>query len=383
MSTWAVRPISRLRRQEALGPLCSPRSGLRISVYLPVYPSLPRTRQNPLLEREGIDALIRRLDSLRVPSEEADLWCDRLRAVADAIPAPGSMVGTLAVFLDDREACIFPLSSSEPLLVAVGERYRLRPLLSALRRERSYALLALSEKRVAFFEGSSCGLHRSQSDLLPSDLASRRTGGPADSECSASRADLGGSAAVAKCEIPTAGRSGDLEGFHRAVAEAARKTVEGCGDPLILAAEMGQQSRFRAVAGIPSLVPEGIEGDPDLLTPRALHARAWPIVSAAAERQERDALAGYRLARERGSASEQLGEVAASAVAGRIDNLWIASDPRSPGRVDPSDGRLLSSSCDDDVLDDLAAIVLHQGGKVLVVDEESMPGSGLAAARYR
>jgi hypothetical protein len=363
--------------------LCSPRPSLRISVYLPVYPAIPQSSQNPLLHSEVIDALSRLLDSLKIPPEQARSWCDRLVAAAGGISEPGSMVGTLAVFLDDLEARIFPLSSSEPLLVAIGERYRLRPLLAALQREHGYALLALSARRVTLLEGSSWGL-RPAAPEGPSDALE----GTRDWKA----LEVSGELFAEAPEGPelnfglgtsTGKSTRDLEHFHRVVAEATRRRIEGRSDPLILAADLEHQSSFRAVAGIPSLVPEGIDGDPELLTPRALHARAWPIVRAAADREEREELLDYQHAREKRRGTERLSEVANSAVAGRIDRLWIAADSRSPGRIDPRDGRILRFSRNDDVLDDLAAIVLHNGGKVRVVDEDSMPGDSFAAAQYR
>lgn len=65
----------------------------------------------------------------------------------------------------------------------------------------------------------------------------------------------------------------------------------------------------------------------------------------------------------------------------------MAADQLVPGSLDPSSGRIsfdqLAHPNVDDLLDDLAELVLKKGGEVVVVPADSMPTQTGAAAIYR
>ncbi|MHB8797015.1 MAG: hypothetical protein ACYDBY_01000 [Thermoanaerobaculia bacterium] len=80
--------------------------------------------------------------------------------------------------------------------------------------------------------------------------------------------------------------------------------------------------------------------------------------------------------------------VAEAAVAGRVRRLVVAGGKTLFGRMDRETGEITlhagqSGPQDDDVLDDLAEIVLARGGEVFVLDAAKMPHEAAAVAIYR
>jgi hypothetical protein len=65
----------------------------------------------------------------------------------------------------------------------------------------------------------------------------------------------------------------------------------------------------------------------------------------------------------------------------------VEADRQVPGHVDPLNGRIefgnLSHPQVDDLIDDLAELVLNKGGQVVVAPAERMPTDTGAAAIYR
>ena len=70
-----------------------------------------------------------------------------------------------------------------------------------------------------------------------------------------------------------------------------------------------------------------------------------------------------------------------------VSELAIVADRLIPGRLDPVSGSIteadLHEAVVDDLLDDLAELVLRKGGEVVVVPTERMPTDTGAAAIFR
>jgi stalled ribosome rescue protein Dom34 len=92
-------------------------------------------------------------------------------------------------------------------------------------------------------------------------------------------------------------------------------------------------------------------------------------------------------ARSKGLGTDELAEVAEAATAGRVATLLIEADRQIPGRMESETGRItlddLAHPEVDDLLDDLAELVLKMGGQVVVVPAERMPTPTGVAAIFR
>jgi hypothetical protein len=80
-----------------------------------------------------------------------------------------------------------------------------------------------------------------------------------------------------------------------------------------------------------------------------------------------------------------IADIAKSAVKGEITKLLIAKDVNVFGTVNRATGKLAINPFqldheDDDILDDLAQIVVLNGGKVIAIDKDKIPGKRVAIA---
>jgi stalled ribosome rescue protein Dom34 len=95
----------------------------------------------------------------------------------------------------------------------------------------------------------------------------------------------------------------------------------------------------------------------------------------------------YDTARANGLGDERLAHIAKAVVAGRVATLLIAADREVPGRLEAATGGIkLANPANpevDDVLDDLGALALKMGGKVVILPTERMPTATGVAAIYR
>ena len=156
---------------------------------------------------------------------------------------------------------------------------------------------------------------------------------------------------------------------------------------MILAALPEHHTLFRQVSHNPYLVDEGIGVNPDAVTIDGLRERAWRVVEPYYLGRLAWITEEFNAAASRELGSADLAQVAEAAVAGRVDTLLIHADREVPGRIDRATGRLdlsdLTRPDADDILDDLAEMVLTMKGRVVVVPAARMPTKSGVAAIYR
>jgi hypothetical protein len=118
-----------------------------------------------------------------------------------------------------------------------------------------------------------------------------------------------------------------------------------------------------------------------------LRAEAWRVVEPAYLQRLAKLSDDFQIARSRDLGSDDLARIAEAATAGRVGTLLVEDDRQIPGKIDRATGRIQSGNLSDpevdDVLDDLAELVLRMKGEVVVVPVERMPSATGAAATYR
>lgn len=373
--------IARPLDPSALRALCRPvEGGACVSIYLPLEP-LPPASQNAVRARSAAQDAVKRLEAIGVSGSALARWGTRLEDAAESLASVRDPRGSVVVLADASNLHVVRVSTRLPLRVSVGERLALRPLLRALALETPYRVLAVSAKRVALFEGDALGLHPASSEGLPASLEDALGSETSEKQLRMRGTQSGGgSPAFYSHDARSDERKLDFERFRHAVAVAANRRFAGDATPLVIAADAPHAAALRAEMDVPGLLDEALTLSPDAASPAELHARAWPLVSASLTARASGARASWERARNAGKGLDLLDDVAAAAVAGRVHRLWLAADAPRPGAVDPASGRILPGRGDDDVLDDLAALVIRHGGEVRVAPDDAVPtATGLAA----
>ncbi len=369
-----------------------PRARVSLVLASPDASGFDELRRVPLELRAAAQRAEEDLARAGVEAAERGRMLAPLRALHEGLregsPAPAALPPlpwTLALCLDARGARRWTfgtrLEAFERPLVAVSRRPRVLPLLEALSHERRYRALALSPRRVALFEGDASGARARAAPDVPGTLEAAlgaQLEAPEGHQQHSAGRDASGDARAAVVHHGQGGasaeRSLDLERFHRAVAAAVAEHWRGAGTPLVLFADAGSQGRFRKAHALEGLLAQGVEGNADELSPAQVHEAAWPLVHALAQEQARSAEDDLERARGQAEACvEGVPELVRRALESRVERLWIAADAARPGHVREDDGSLEEGWPGEDVLDELAGIVLRRGGAVHVLPRGSRP----------
>lgn len=259
---------------------------------------------------------------------------------------------------------------------AVGDRYYLKPLLRAVTFPQTAFIIALSEGAARLIKISAEGPAETLNVANMPDSAADHAG----------KSSLGDRAPKRRLQ-GTEGRKVRVRQYSRAVDQAIRPVIGGRDVPLILAATEPIASIFRSVSSYPRLLAETIDGNPEERSDADLATAARGVLDGYYAEQLTDARHAYEVRQGQGRAQSDLADIARSATYGLVDTLFVDIDSFVPGTVDPQSGaieyRQTASSADYDVVDELARRSLLQGGRILAVRSEEVPGGGTAAAILR
>ncbi|MEZ5316880.1 MAG: hypothetical protein R2752_05715 [Vicinamibacterales bacterium] len=296
----------------------------------------------------------------------------------------------LAVLGSSGHFQTFSLRGRVPELAIVADTFHVKPLLREFQSADRFQILSLTRSEIRLYEGNrdaieeiepAPGVPRTLTDALGTELT----------EAHLTVASYGGAGGAAmhhghhsrKDEVEV-----DADRFFRVVDRSILERHSRPGRlPLLLVALPEHQARFRSLSRNRHLLEERVDADPGSLGLEALRQRAWQAIAPRYEARLDLLTDQFHQAAARQRASARPEAVARAAVERRVETLLIDAGQTLPGRVDPASGRLEPARLDDphvdDVLDDLAELVLAADGDVLVVPSERMPAPGGCAAIFR
>ncbi len=299
----------------------------------------------------------------------------------------------LAVFATRDTFDVYRLRRRVQPLAIVADSAHTKPLLKYLQTQGRYHLLVLSTNTAQLYEGDRYqldevdisgedvpesmidALDHEQRDLHAT-LAAYRT---ATGDAWGTSQNQG----LRKTDIDN-----DIEQFFRAVDRAVMATYSvPSGLPLILAALPEHHSLFRRVSRNPQLLDTGVQGNAAAMDDSTRRQEAWQVFEPhySAQLEARVAQFGHAASQKLGT--DQIKQIAKDAYDGKVGTLLIEEDRVIPGRILDRDNVVFdrdgSEKIIDDVLDDLAELVMRQGGDVWVMPADRMPSETGAAAINR
>ena len=179
----------------------------------------------------------------------------------------------------------------------------------------------------------------------------------------------------------------DILHYFQLVAKGLSGVLEDPQAPLVLAAVDEHFPRYRSANKHPRLLKEGIVGNPERTSDRALYNQAWRIVEPHFLAKRDQALERYTELRGSGRAANTMTDLMQAADQGRIDVLLLDDRTELWGTYDATLAELevhaQPETGDEDLLDKVAFYTLARGGKVFTVPDGAMPDGGPAAAILR
>jgi stalled ribosome rescue protein Dom34 len=157
--------------------------------------------------------------------------------------------------------------------------------------------------------------------------------------------------------------------------------------PLILAAAEPMDSVYRSVNSYPHLLPATLPGNPDTSSEAELTERARRLLDDVYAAELSTIRETYELRASQRRASTDIADVARAATFGLVDTVLVDIDEVVAGSVDDETGAITIDDTDDainyGVVDEIARRVWLNGGRVLAVRSDDIPGNGSVAAILR
>jgi hypothetical protein len=384
-----VQTISRNDLQELLGDTAE---GPHVSIYMPAVVAGQQTLQNPIrfknLTREAEGYLHQRGMN---EHEAARLLKPALRMIEDEEFWQHQDAGLAVLVAKDRcHQFRLPIEFQE--LVAVQDRFYIKPLLPALAEGERFYILALSKNRVRLFDSNRHGAREIELENVPRSLAealgheltspsSAFHGGVAPRDAAQRLPDHQGQVASAYEDDSKM----EVQQFFKRLNPGLKRYLHD-GRPLVLAgveyllAAYQQETDYKPVVG-------KVTGNFDTEKPHSVHEQAWPIVEPYFAQARDAALERYSELAGTGRSANGLDEIVIAATEGRIDTLFVSRDARCWGRFHAAERRIEAHdeprTGDKELLDMAAVNTILQGGRVFVLAPEQVPDGEPQAAILR
>ncbi|MEY3386525.1 MAG: hypothetical protein RIR53_1336 [Bacteroidota bacterium] len=357
-----------------------------LSLYLPTHRTQPERRDDQTRYRQLVRTLSDSLKNTYADDGMADLlapfralerddafWNSRRQGVA-VFRAPG-------VFITQH------LDRAVPEIAVVADHFHVKPLFRLLQTQDQYHVLCLTRESAQLFVGNRDELEEvsfaTGPMLLINEILGDELSDPGFSNSNSGGTDRTVPHTTIEDEVDK-----DTERFFRHVDRlvleiASRPT----GLPLVVASLPEQSSLFHRISHNPSLVDASIIVNPFGIELRDLVHRAWEVMRPYALAESETLIEAYDEAAGHHEGIDGIFAIAQAAAEGRIETLFVEDSREIPGRIDEQTGTVvfddLAMPDVNDLLDDIARIVLRHGGTVIVLPTNIMPTSTGAAAILR
>ncbi len=266
----------------------------------------------------------------------------------------------------------------------VADTFYLKPLLRISQSADRYQILCLTRDRAWLLEGDRDTLDPVELIDTPSTIA-EALGTELTPQHQSVRSAVGQTPIYHGVGQKKEEVDRDRDRFFRAVDRGVMEHhSKPTGLPLMLVALKEYHTPFRNLSRNPHLLTMGVDVDPGAIGLEELRVLAWEQMEPLYLERLALLVREFQMARTRGLGYDDVAEVAAATVAGRVQNLLVEADRQIPGRVDAQSGKIESGALSNpeigDVLSDLAGLVLRMKGQVVIVPKERMPtDTGVAA----
>jgi hypothetical protein len=307
-----------------------------------------------------------------------------------------SQSDSLAMFAADGwfRSYRVPLAVEE--LAVVSRRFHVRPMLPLLQGDGVFYLLAASQNRVRLFRGTRYSISELAPDRLPKNLVDALN---IDEYVSAlqhhSMPAMGVGASAGGTTMfhghggadPDVKKKDEIEGYFHRIDAALREFFTSEDNPLVFAGVEYLLPIFRRTNSYRHLLAEPVVGNPDELSAKQLHERAWTVVGPHFGQRRQHAVQTYVARRGGNLTASDLETILAAVRQGRVETLLVSRSVSVWGTIDDLTGRITHTEANqpgaDDLYDYAAVEALLRGSTVFTLANGELPEGESIAAVYR
>lgn len=356
-----------------LSSLAKYRNDLCVSIYLPTTPISVETDADRILLKNLAKEALDQLEAAGADKRRVGPLAEELDDLIDDDEFWHFQARGLAIFATPDNLRTFRVPNALEPMVAVSDRFHLKPLLRSTTFCNVGYVLALAEGGVRLVEVSA--------DLPAGEV--KVAGIPKDAASAARKASIADRSHSGRL-VGSEGQKVRLRQYARKVDGALRGLLSGSEIPLVLASVDTLGAIYHTVNTYPHLAAKGIEGNPERQSDAELATAARAVLDGLYRDQIADWRALFDQRGNEGRATTDIAQAARAATFGAVQSLLVDMDSVVHGTVSEADGSVTfgdgPSTDTYGVVDEIAQRVLLSGGQVLSVRQADIPdGKPLAA----
>lgn len=295
----------------------------------------------------------------------------------------------LAFFLSPDVLRCYRLPLAFSASATVADQFQVKPLLVLFGGASGFYVLAISQNSVRLLKGTHFGVHDIELENVPKNLADALRFHDKDEPLMYHSRLTSGGTWGAICSGQGVGiddHKDDLLRYFQQVDKGLHELLKEERAPLILAAVDYLWPIYHKANSYPHLLEKGIAGNPDRLSAKELHDKAWAVIQSHFEEARKKAAALFVQLAGTGRSSNDLKEIAKAAYEGRVEVLFLALDQQRWGTYDAAGGTVAlheqAAPGDEDLLNFAAVRTLLLGGTVYAVKTDEVPVKAPIAAQF-
>lgn len=356
-----------------LTDLATRRNDICVSIFVPTTPVSTESDADRILLKNLAKEAVAQLEAAGADKRRVGALAEELDDLVDDDEFWRFQAHGLAVYATPDNLRTFRVPNALEAMVKVSDRFHLKPLLRSVTFCNVGYVLALADGGVRLVEVSA--------DLPAVEV--KVEGMPRDAASAVGKSSISSRSYSGRI-VGSEGKKVRLRQYARAVDAALRSVLAGSSVPLILASVENLGALYRSVNSYPHLAIQGIEGNPERLSPAELAAAGRIVLDEIYRRRVADWNALYGQRKNEDRATTDLARAARAATYGAVQGLMVDMDTVINGTVDEQDGtvHLAEGPCADTygVVDEVARRVLLSGGEVWSVRAGDIPeGKPMAA----
>jgi hypothetical protein len=358
-----------------------------VSLFMPAHRG--GAEQDPIRFRKLLCAAEERLPARGFRAPEARDFLAPARALLEDPSFWPSQSDGLALFMAPQFLRVYRLPRAFQEQVEVGGLFYVTPLLPLLTGDGRFYVLALSQNGVRLFQGARFTVSPVDLRGVPQALAEALLTHDRDEPLTFhTRPTSGGTwgAIFSGHGVGIDDEKDDLLRYFQQVDRGLHKVLREEQAPLVVAAVDYLLPIFRQASSYSHLLDKGIEGNPDRLSEKELHDRAWALVEPSFQEARRKAIAFYHRLEGTSRASSDPRRIVLAAYRGEVKTVFVALGRHLWGLLNPGTNEVCLHDQpevgDEDLLNVAAVHTLRHGNMVYALEPDDMPGGSLLAAIF-
>jgi hypothetical protein len=363
-----------------------------VSIYLPTYQKGPEIQQNKIRFKNLLSGAENQLLERGVSKNSIAEYNKKVKALLRNSQFWNHQSAGLAAFISQDDYQIYKVPLDFEDIVIVSDRFYLKPLLPLLTKNNHFFILALSLGGVKLLEATR--FHFNEFDLIdvPQNLNDALRYDDPEKQLQHQTLTRTGSGQPAIFHGHSVGtddaeKKKNILRYFQKVDHGIRNHIRDSNHPLIIAAIDYLHPIYEEANKYPHLMKEGITKNPETLSNKELHAKAWRIIESLVMTEQMNAIEKFSALMDTEYTSLHIDEIIKAAHEGRIDTLFIEKDSVQWGSFDETEyvieTHMVRKPESRDLLEFAAIQTTLNGGVVYVIESNFLPTNHLAAAILR